>query len=326
MHNTVAKAIPKVFLTFDVEDFINARSVKVLFSILEMLKKHDLKAIFFITGHMAEKLNSSPEVLDLLMAHEVGYHSSSHSVHPTIFEYTDTEKYADAYVTSLKRETSHIDPLSGEIKGKGGIRLLKELFPQKIQVYRAPGFYFSPPNLEAVASLGIKHDFSSNLSEVPVFYKGVTFYPLPVFPDCTGPLFDGEHELKNWSTLLRSISSRKVTVLDFHPSCFVNENWWDSIYYKSNPKRLLTAPPRNAEKTRIMLLKFERMLKMVKALQKSGVVEITPDLQESKRDLNVAKVKVKKILENSLYWPRTFFAYEPRFLLSHLQRFFERIK
>ena len=62
-----------------------------------------------------------PELLDLLEKHEIGYHSSSHSVHPTIFEFTDVAKYDKAYQTSILRETSHINPLTGKIEGSGGI-------------------------------------------------------------------------------------------------------------------------------------------------------------------------------------------------------------
>lgn len=44
----------RAFLTFDVEDFINNRSLIVLERILEILKDEDLRGLFFITGHMAK--------------------------------------------------------------------------------------------------------------------------------------------------------------------------------------------------------------------------------------------------------------------------------
>ncbi|MFX1521737.1 MAG: polysaccharide deacetylase family protein [Promethearchaeota archaeon] len=127
-----------VFLTFDTEDFISKNSVQILRSILEGLRKYDLKAIFFITGHMAEKLEDFDEVVELLSEHEIGYHSSSHSVHPTIFEYTDLADYNEAFRISLERETAHINPLTGEIEGKGGIFSLRTLFHKKqIRLFRS---------------------------------------------------------------------------------------------------------------------------------------------------------------------------------------------
>lgn len=80
---------------------------------------------------MAEKLENFPNIVQLLNEHEIGYHSSSHSVRPTIFEFTDIQDYEKAYQISLERETSHINPLTGKIEGKGGIHSVKNLFPKK---------------------------------------------------------------------------------------------------------------------------------------------------------------------------------------------------
>lgn len=295
--------------------------MEVLKLVLQILEKIDAKGIFFVTGHMGEKLASFPEVLDLLRTHEIGYHSSSHSVHPAVFEYTDKE-YENAYSESLKRETSHISPLSGEIEGTGGIRVLQDLFhPKKILAYRAPGFYFSPPNLEAMASLGIEYDFTSNLSRVPVFYRDVTFYPMPLSPDCTGALFDGQYQMPNWFRFLCSISAREVTVLDFHPSVFVNKVWWDSIYHQGNPRGLFTVLPKAHEKTEKMLWKFAKLLKMVRTLQRFGLVEITPELRKSDKTLDPNRVDVSGVLRSSQNWPQKFYSYEPKYLSLHLARF-----
>ena len=121
----------QVFLTFDVEDFINEESTNALLLVLGLLEKHDLRGLFFITGHVVEKLRFRSDVLTLLEKHEIGFHSSAHSVRPTIFEYSDVENYEDAYAISLERETSHINPISGEVEGKGGIQALRDLFPSK---------------------------------------------------------------------------------------------------------------------------------------------------------------------------------------------------
>ena len=113
------------FLTFDVEDFMNGKSICALDRILELLKKYNLKGLFFITGNMIEKLRFFPEILDLLNVHEIGYHSSSHSIRSNIFEYNDLEDYEEAYLESQERETSRINILTGEIEGSGGIELLR---------------------------------------------------------------------------------------------------------------------------------------------------------------------------------------------------------
>ena len=155
----------KLILTFDIEDFINPNAINALCTLLEMLNKYKLKGIFFITGHMAEKLSNFPNILDKIKNHEIGYHSSSHSVRPIIAEYTDVESYDKAYAISLERETARIDPLTGKVKGEGGIFFLQDLFHlKKIKTYRAPGMSWNPPHLEALVDLGIKFDFSSYIN------------------------------------------------------------------------------------------------------------------------------------------------------------------
>jgi peptidoglycan/xylan/chitin deacetylase (PgdA/CDA1 family) len=273
------------------------------------LQKHDVKALFFITGHFAEKLGSSPRILEMLQAHEIGYHSTCHSVRPNIFEYTDLLSYRDAYAISLKRETAHVNPLSGEVEGRGGIEVLKDLFPhKKIAAFRAPGFSWSPPHLEALATLGVKYDFSSNLSRIPVQYKDMTFYPMPT-------LIDWQDTPNYYKALLSSVLREEITVLDFHPNLFVNKNYWDLFLPEPAPQRSVT-------QTKLLLLKFEALLSVIKLLQKSMRLEASPRLKDSKIELNASEVNVERVLEQIVSWPITQFNYKPRYLRSQLSVFF----
>ena len=96
----------------------------LLLSINKNFTYSDLEDIFKNT---AEKIGNYPKILDLLEDNYIGYHSSAHTVRPTIIEYTDIKNYILAQRISLKRETSHINPLTGEIEGKGGISPLSNL-------------------------------------------------------------------------------------------------------------------------------------------------------------------------------------------------------
>jgi len=68
----------------------------------------------------------------MMKEHEIGYHSSGHSVHPNIPEFTDVEEYTRAYEISLLRETAHIDPLSGILDGPGDFELFKACSPESV--------------------------------------------------------------------------------------------------------------------------------------------------------------------------------------------------
>jgi peptidoglycan/xylan/chitin deacetylase (PgdA/CDA1 family) len=307
----------KFLLTFDVEDFINPNAIYALKRILNILEKYKVKAIFFITGHMAEKLSNYPAIMEMLSNHEIGYHSSSHSVHPTIPEYTDVKNYQKAYETSIQRETSHVNPLTGKLEREGGIYFLQDLFPnKKIQAFRAPGMCWTPPNLEALKSLGIRYDFSSKLTlSEPVLFKGIVFYPFTILQEWDGSAY-------KYECILYSILKNKVTVLDLHPTLFVNKVEWDSIYYRGNPKKLVTVPERSRNEIKFLFSRFELLIKRLKFLQRARIIDINSTLETSNKCLTVTNQKVNICYEASIQWSIRRFNYYPKFIRKHFYEFF----
>lgn len=306
----------KIFLTFDCEDFINTRSILALSLILELLYEYNLRGLFFLTGHMAEKIRGFPQILDILEDHEIGYHSSAHSVRPTIVEYTDVKDYSSARRISVERETSHINPLTGEPEQKGGILLIRNLFPnKKIVSFRAPAFSWSPPHLEALKMLGLQFDFSANLSPTPISHRGITFYPSHTVIDIINPL--------SYMSIFRSLVKFRLAVLIFHPNYFVNMNYWDSIYFSGNPKRLYPIQGKSWIDTKTSLRKFELLLKRLSHFEKSGALEITPHLEKSgKRRIFPIKSALKSY-QNAVRWARDYLSYNPKFIREHFMRFFD---
>jgi peptidoglycan/xylan/chitin deacetylase (PgdA/CDA1 family) len=307
----------QVLLTFDTEDFINENSIWFLRSLLLCLRRYDFKALFFITGHMAERLEGHAGITSLLEEHEIGFHSSSHSVHPTIFEYTDVASYEKAYEIALVRETSHINPLNGQMEGKGGIFAVRSIWGDKeIIAYRAPGFCWSPPHTEALRDLGVKFDFSSILAPTPVFYKGLTFYPYPAIREWRGRLSD-------YRMFISSALKRKVTVICIHPDFFVNQNNWDSIYHQGNPKYIACPRTRDTFEFKSMFHCFDLFLKRAKHMEQLGLIEVAPDLRKSQEYFRTSRDKIEKIFQHSVRWPRRYFGYEPKFLRNHFLEFFD---
>jgi len=311
----------RVFLTFDVEDFINKRSTIALKAILGLLRKHHLRAIFFITGHMAENLSKYPDIIHMLESHEIGYHSSSHSVRPTILEYTDVKNYDEAYDKSIERETSQIDPLTGERLGSGGISFLKKLFTHKeVSAFRAPGYCWAAPHLEALRDLGIQFDFSCLVSSVPVRHKSVTFYPRSVVGNWNGQKSD-------YTTVLHSILSCRSTVVAAHPNFFVNKTMWDSVYHKGNPKNLNEAKtePRPLKEIMRSFAGLDRMLKLLSVTRYAKLIEVTPALVHSTERLEVSRMDFGKCYNSATNWAEHFFNYKPKFQIFHYLQFFEAV-
>jgi len=269
---------------------------------------------------MAEKISNYPQIIELLKNHEIGYHSSSHSVRPTIPEYTDVQSYEKAREIALERETSHINPLTGEIEGEGGIIFLRELFyPKRIQAFRAPGMCWTPPHLEALRSLGIRYDFSTNLTlSEPVSYRGITFYPYTVLQQWSGTTYDYE-------CLIHSILKHKITVFDLHPTLLVNQVEWDSIYYKGNPKTLPTVPKRPKNETKLLFRNFELLIKRINFLQNARIIDTTPSFNAQDRNLILTTQRVNDCYKASMQWAIKRFNYHPKFIRNQFHEFFHEV-
>jgi len=168
-----------------------------------------------------ENIYKNRLALELLDKHDLGFHSSSHSVRPGIIECADIADYDEAVQASLIREKSQIDPVSGRIVGSGGIYSLREAFSNKsIMAFRVPFNYFSPPNVESLIKLSIKFVFSGNFCPEPVSYKGLTFCPSPEYLDTLkNILFYWLHVFSNFHSVI--MSNRKIIVFDTHPAHFV---------------------------------------------------------------------------------------------------------
>lgn len=317
----------KFYLTFDCEDFVNPLSTRALEYTLKMLQKYNLKGIFFLTGQYCEILKNEREILDLLEKHEIGYHSTSHSVHPGIFEYTDVEDYGLASKIALERETSRINPLTGEIEDDGGLLVLRDFFPKKkIVSFRAPGFCWSPPHLEALGKLGIRFDFSTNLSPVSILYKKITFYPFPILGAemLTSAILPLSNMKK--ATLARvagkSIASYPL-VFSMHPHQLTIAENWDCDYFAGNPKKLRTMKTKHQCEIERITRCFELFLRRVSFLNGKGLLEVTSTLEEGLPKSSFAEKKVMSSYRRSIIWCNTSFNYNPQFLLGHFCRYFD---
>jgi peptidoglycan/xylan/chitin deacetylase (PgdA/CDA1 family) len=320
-----------IYITFDVEDFINERSLYSLRHILILLKKYDLKAIFFITGHMAEKISRYPKILKALKEHEIGYHSSQHSVRPGILEFCDVKSYQEAMKISSERETCHINPLTGKAEGAGGLKALRKIFGKEISSFRAPRFAWAPPHLEALAKLGIKFDFSTYISDTVFFHRTITFLPHPIHIDnrilptrCLLALhpFSYMMSFMTCAYVLLKILKNRVTVLVAHPSRYVNMDWWDSFYLAENPSKLCTSKGLPQKELRRNFFTLEQLLIDIRYLEKMGLVRTMTRPEKSNEKLNPETLDIRKIYERSIYRYVEYYDYVPKYLFRHFLRFF----
>jgi hypothetical protein len=307
---------------------MDSYTLKSLHKILKLLEKHRLRGLFFINGNVMEKVCKNRDIFQLLGNHEIGFHSSSHSVKPRICEYSDLPDYDDAMKVAIERESSKIDPLTGKIIESGGILSLRESFPEKrVESFRAPFNYFSPPHTEALRKLGLRFIFSGDFSNSPVFYKGLTFYPDGLFIDgIFAKLLQINHLKRYWIIpFLSELFPENFIVFILHPAqLFYGVNSTVKFSY-NNPVYAfyLGRIKKNNLKVAIDFSLFKLFLSKLSNFQRACLVDTNPNLEESKTFLDPNKVDVKRNYDHCLS-VASLFGYKPKFLLSHFNYFLGR--
>ena len=122
-----------IYLTFDA-GFENGNTEKIL----DSLKKHNVKATFFLVGNYIE---TSPELVERMVeeGHTIGNHTYSH---PDMSKISDEE--------SFKKELQSLESLYKETTGQ-----------ELLKIYRPPKGKYCVSNLEMADKLGYKTIFWS---------------------------------------------------------------------------------------------------------------------------------------------------------------------
>jgi peptidoglycan/xylan/chitin deacetylase (PgdA/CDA1 family) len=168
----------KINLTFDVEEQEGgnpfSKGCDGVLNILRLLKRRNIKAIFFITAVYAENF---PELIKRISAdgHEIGCHGYDHK--------SEYDELSD--VIALRKLSS-------------ARKLLMELSCQKVLSFRAPRML--PPKLNIIKKAGFRYDYSLHPAWVPGRYfnllksrkcqikNGVKIIPATVTPIFRLPL------------------------------------------------------------------------------------------------------------------------------------------
>jgi hypothetical protein len=323
----------EVFLTFDVEgppgreDFMDFYTLKALSQILKLLERNRLRGLFLITSSVAEAICKNRGIVESLDKHEIGFHSSSHSVKPRILEYTDLQDYEEAVKLSVFRESSRIDPFRGEAVEQGGILSLRESFPNKrIDSFRAPFDCFSPPHVKGLKQLGVRFIFSGDFSREPVSHNGLTLYPKAAFIDePISKIVNVDYEGKAFrSPVVSSIADRGTVILALHPSRMAYEEAPDGVSQFKNPMHPIRVKANSAFNDAFNLVVFKCFLAFLSRLQKEGLVEVTPRMEVPRRRLDPNEVSIERNVKCCSDVALRLFGYQPKFLSSHYGHFFGR--
>ncbi|RLG21349.1 hypothetical protein DRN74_02180 [Candidatus Micrarchaeota archaeon] len=295
----------EIYLTFDVEDFTDPKvNNKTLQFVVEELNKLELKGIFFITAMRAKNIDKKTAML--LKEHEIGYHSSSHSVRPIIFEFTDVEDYETAVEESLKRETHNVNIKTWKLsKNKGGIFEVMKI-KEDVKSFRAPGYSWSPPHLEALKELGIEFDFSTKMQNKAFSFKKMTHFPFPV--------------KKNALFYIQAFMSDPV-VVDWHPESFVKKGW-DSIFRFGNPQSIKKANLLDVQSINRNKNTFIGFIRKIRFMLDVGLLKHSGECKKAIRKISINEKKVEREYRRASFWPMKYFNYKAKYVEAHFKNYF----
>ena len=225
-----------VILWFDTEDYILPQSDDAAKRLAVFLTQQGIKATFKVVGEKARTLErrGRRDVIGALAQHEIGYHSNTHSQHPTPAEYEAPLDWATGVEEFTRRERS-------------GFEDVKRIFGQTPTCYGQPGGSWAPQSYAALKKWGVKVYLDEGeqvgLNGKPFWYGGL----LNIFNTSEGSKL---HPNADWSNVdeararfqefyLQMTSRREggIISLYFHPCEFIHREFWDGVNFShgANP-------------------------------------------------------------------------------------------
>jgi peptidoglycan/xylan/chitin deacetylase (PgdA/CDA1 family) len=227
-----------VYVTFwfDTEDFILPQADDAAKRLAEMFSQRDVRATFKIVGEKAKVLaeRGRDDVILALAKHDIAYHSTDHSVHPTPSEYSRDLDWHEGVSEFIRRE-------------EPGLRTLQRVFGVNASCYGQPGGSWTPQSYAALNAFQIPvylDDTSHvNLNNRPFRYCGVlTILELGDAVMRTGWTDEAvERACAKFDRVSEELAREGGGIISiyYHPCEFVHREFWDGVNFSrgANPPR-----------------------------------------------------------------------------------------
>ncbi len=257
-----------VVLWFDTEDYILPQSDDAAKRLAVFLTQEGVPATFKIVGEKARVLaqRGRQDVIAALAQHEIGYHSNTHSQHPTVAEYEANLDWGTGAAEFNRRERPGFDDVA-------------RIFRRTPTAYGQPGASWAPQVFPALDKWGV-HVYLDDGKQVglrgaPFWYGGL----LNIFNIRGTEQFRPD---ENWSNLSMvkvwfqdtylTMTSRKaggLLSLYFHPCEFVEQQFWDAVNFSEGanppPEQWKSPPLKSPEDSERAFQYFEDLVRFLKS-------------------------------------------------------------
>jgi hypothetical protein len=225
-----------VVLWFDTEDYILPESDDAAKRLAAFLTEQGIQATFKVVGEKARTLERRHrnDVIAALKKHAIGYHSNTHSQHPTPAEYESLLDWETGAAEFTRRERSGYDDV-------------QRIFKQTPCCYGQPGASWAPQAFPSLRSWGVglylDEGAHVGLNGQPFYYGGL----LNIFNTKEGAQLRPDNEWANIEeskTRFRQFYEQMTSngggliSLYFHPCEFIHSRFWDMNFaLGANPSR-----------------------------------------------------------------------------------------
>ena len=286
--------MPKIIISFDVEDFITPETDDILLSLMDILAETEITASFNLVAEKLRVLESRGrvDVLERLLRHEINYHSNYHSIPPTIAEYLNNLDWEKGLDQLQEKEAPGVDEI-------------RRLCGQTPYANVAPGNSWAPQYLYAQSVWGVPIfvDCFNNLRGNPVWYCNTLNVSYDIQFDDPGLADETRLEqLKRQVELLYAQRGPdQFITLYLHPCTLVTKNFWDAHVNFTNGKntprsRWKPARLRAEAETDRLLSEFRELICFIKSLPEVHFATFK-DMYRNYRNQTAVSVKESAILQ-----------------------------
>ena len=223
----------ELYFCFDTEDFTSSYAADAIRDTARLLESEGIQGNYMMVGLLAQQLISwgRYDVLEALKAHNIEFHSYSHSIHPTLIEYTDLQDFDEAYRRLMAEEAQGV----GMVRAVTGRNRLHAASP--------PGNSTCYVAMYAYRDLGMRvYCDTQVLSKEGKFVTpyetadGHDLYYCNLFhllyrQALESHLFNEDFDPQ---ALAEELAGYKRAVLFNHPNMILYSRFWDSNYDRSN--------------------------------------------------------------------------------------------
>jgi hypothetical protein len=279
-----------VFVWFDTEDYILPQSDDALKRVADFLTRNGIRGTFKMVAEKSRVLErrGRKDVLASLLPHEIGYHTDTHSQHPTLAEFEEPLDWRDGVEEFTRRE-------------RAGFEDLRRIHGQTPSCYGQPGGSWAPQILAALKQWGVNVYIDEapdiGLDGNPFWYAGIlnifnTTYGFKLRPN------DDFSNLEGVKALFQKVYAETaaqpgggIISVHFHPCEFVHTEFWDGVNFAhgadpppSEWKLPRTKTPEASEKAFGFFEGFVRYMKSfpVQFVTASHGLNLYPDLARNR--------------------------------------------